>query len=147
MGDRRSAWGPTCYSGRGGLIRSMASWSGGAIWGASDGHDLYCCSSDPPLFPPQETRRAEDRVEMDDLRDELQALHKVLGHVHQVWGEKNHRLKLLCSPFPGIKISFSSPLFSLPPSWLPAMRIATRSPFPPPLPPPLPPHLFRPAHH
>lgn len=66
----------------------MASWSGGAIWGASDGSDLCCCSADPPLFPAQETRRAEDRVEMDDLRDELQALQKVLGHVHQVWGGK-----------------------------------------------------------
>lgn len=64
----------------------MAFWSGGAIWGVSDGRDLRCCLSDLPLFPVQETRRAEDKVEMEDLRDDVQTLQKVLGHVHQVQG-------------------------------------------------------------
>lgn len=80
---------PSCQSGLGSLIKSMASWSGGAIWGASGGPDPPCGSSDPPRFPAQETRRAEDRAEMDDLGGEVQALQKVLGHVHQVRGENS----------------------------------------------------------
>lgn len=63
------------------------------------GH-LGSVSSDPPLFPAQETRRAEDRVEMDDLRGELQALRKVLGHVHQVWEEKKSPSKMAQFAFP-----------------------------------------------
>lgn len=40
--------------------------------------------SDLTWFPAQETRRTEDKADMEVLHAEIQSLHKILYEVHQV---------------------------------------------------------------
>lgn len=46
---------------------------------------------------------------MDDLRSEVQALQKVLGHVHKVWGKKLSEENGSVRLCPGINVSLFSP--------------------------------------